>query len=156
MTTPDRNAAEAATISKNVLLIFKKEVMYNPVLYQTVMRFQILFNILEAKILPRQEGRLVLQLQGHAEQVEQAIAYMEQEQVRVEFLMDRIKRDTERCVHCGACTGVCKTGALWLDRTSLEIGFEPEKCVACGQCRLACPVEAMSMASIDMDVAEVR
>ena len=155
MTKSDRSSAETETTSKNVLLIFSKEVMYNPVLYQTVMRFQILFNILEAKILPRQEGRLVLQLQGQAEQLEQAIAYMKQEQVRVELLRDRIKRDTERCVHCGACTGVCKTAALWLDRKTMEVVFEPEKCVACGQCRQACPVEAMSMASIDMDVADM-
>lgn len=144
------------TVSKNVLLIFNREIMYNPVIYQASMRYKICFNILEAKIWPRQEGRLVLQLEGEQQQLEQALRFLAQEKVQVEVLAERIKRDQDRCVHCGACTGVCKVGALDLDRQSMEVIFYPEKCVLCGQCRMACPVEAMSMASIDMDVLTVR
>jgi len=138
--------------TKNVLLIFNKDIMYNPIIYQATKHYDILFNVLEAKILPRQEGRLVLQLQGPPDQLEQALAFMQEEQVKVEVLSERIKRDAERCVHCGACTGVCKTDALWIDRQTMEVMFEPEYCVACGQCQLACPMGAISMASIDMDI----
>jgi ferredoxin len=139
-------------ISKNVLLIFHRDIMYKPIIFHATKKYDILFNVLEAKILHKQEGRLVLQLEGEQEQVEKAIEYMEQEQVKVEELADRIKRDTEKCVHCGACTGVCKAGALWIERPSMEVMFDPERCVACGQCQLACPVQAVSMASIDMDI----
>lgn len=139
-------------VKKNVLLIFNKDIMYNPIIYQTIQQYRVLFNILEAKILPRLEGRLVLQLEGEQDQLDQAIAFMRQEQVKVEVLSERIKRDMEKCVQCGACTGVCKTNALWIDRQTMEVMFEPENCVVCGQCQLICPVGAISMASIDMDV----
>jgi ferredoxin len=140
------------TISKNVLLIFNRDIMYNPIIYRVTKDYQILFNVLEAKILPRQEGRLILQLEGKQELLEQAIEYMQKEQVKVEVLANRIKRDTDKCIHCGACTGVCKTGALWMDKDDMRVHFEPDLCVACGQCELACPVDAMSVASIDMDI----
>ena len=142
------------TVSKNVLLIFEKEIMYNPVIYWTIKKYEILFNVLEARILPKQEGRLILQLEGERDQLDKAIAYMQSEKVKVEVLADRIKRDADRCVQCGACTGVCKTGALILDPLTMEVLFNPEQCVGCGQCELACPVAAMSMASIDMDVSD--
>jgi len=143
------------TVSKNVLLIFEKEIMYNPVIYWTIKKYEVLFNVLEARILPKQEGRLILQLEGERDQLDKAIAFMQSEKVKVEVLADRIKRDADRCVHCGTCTGVCKTGALSLDHQTMEVLFDPEKCVSCGQCELACPVAAMSMASIDMDVTEI-
>jgi ferredoxin len=142
----------AQTVSKNVLLIFKKEVMYNPVIFRTIKRHDIMFNILEAKILPKQEGRLILQLEGDQEQLDRAVAYMESEGVRVEVLTDRVKRDEDLCVHCGACTAVCKTGALYIDRSTMQVMFNPELCVVCGQCQMACPVKAVQVASIDMDV----
>ncbi len=126
--------------------------MYNPIIHYATKKYDILFNVLEAKILPRQEGRLVLQLEGKRDQVEQAIDFMLQEKVKVEILANRIKRDSEKCVHCGACTGVCKTEALKIDRSTMEVIFNPENCVACGQCQLACPMSAISVASIDMDV----
>ncbi len=141
-----------SAVSKNVLLIFKKEVMYNPVIFRTIKRFDIMFNILEAKILPKQEGRLILQLEGEQDQLDRSVAYMESEGVKVEVLTDRVKRDEDRCVHCGACTAVCKTGALYIDRSSMQVLFNPELCVVCGQCQMACPVKAVQVAGIDMDV----
>jgi ferredoxin len=139
-------------VSRNVLLIFNKEIMYNPVIFWTTQKFNISFNVLEAKILPKQEGRLILQLKGDREQLDQAIDFMQQEHVVVEILSDRIKRDEEQCIHCGACTGVCKTNALWIDRETMQVMFEPENCIVCGQCELICPVNAISVASIDMDI----
>ena len=140
------------TISKNVLLIFQREVMYNPVISRTIKRYDIVFNILEAKILPKQEGRLILQLEGERDLLDQAVAYMESEGVKVEVLTERFRRDEDKCVHCGACTAVCKTGALYIDRESMQVMFNPELCVVCGQCQLACPVKAVQVAGIDMDV----
>ena len=50
--------------SKNVLLIFKSDIMYKPVIYRLAKDFDLVFNILEAKILPRREGRILLELRG--------------------------------------------------------------------------------------------
>ncbi len=139
--------------SRNVLLIFNKDIMYKPIIYHTTQNYNISFNVLEAKILPKQEGRLVLQLEGPSQELRDALEYMQEQQVQVQVLSERIRRDSESCVHCGACTSVCKTDALYLDRQSMEVLFKPENCVVCGQCQLACPMQAISMASIDMDTA---
>ncbi|MFO8031105.1 MAG: 4Fe-4S binding protein [Desulfohalobiaceae bacterium] len=139
--------------SRNVLLIFNKDIMYKPIIFETIQKYPISFNVLEAKILPKQEGRLVLQLEGPGDELEKAVEYMQQRQVQVQVLSERIRRDFESCVHCGACTSVCKTDALYLDRSSMEVMFNPENCVVCGQCQIACPMRAISMASIDMDTA---
>ena len=138
--------------SKNVLLIFNQQIMYNPIIYKLVTDYNIIFNVLEAKILPKQEGRLILQLEGSREQIEKSIKYMEEEQVKVEILADKIKRNEEKCYHCGACIAVCRTDSLSIERNTMEVLFFPDRCIACGLCKIACPVSAMSGISIDMDI----
>jgi ferredoxin len=137
--------------SKNVLLIFYKEIMYKPIIYRLAKDFDVVFNVLEAKILPKLEGRLILELQGSEESIADGIDYLTREGVLVETLADKIVRDEERCVHCGACTSVCRVDALSIDRTTMEVEFNHEVCVACGLCKIACPVDPITGASIDLD-----
>ncbi|GAB4273640.1 MAG: NIL domain-containing protein [Deferrisomatales bacterium] len=136
-------------IAKNVLLIFRPEVMYQPVIYRLAREFDLVFNILEAKILPRLEGRLILELRGTEADVARGVRYLEDAGVEVTPIAENISRDEERCVHCGACTAVCRTGALDLDRATMEVRFLPEKCAACGQCELACPMKALAGVNIE-------
>jgi len=136
--------------SRIILLIFNKQIMYKPIIFRLAKDFDILFNVLEAKIYPKLEGRIILELQGEKASLEASLDYLETEGVRLEVLADKIKRDEERCVHCGACTTVCRVDALAIDRNTMEVRFNPEKCVACGLCKKACPVNAMSGTSIDM------
>lgn len=137
--------------SKNVLLIFNKKIMYKPLIYRLAKDFDVIFNVLEAKILPKLEGRLILELRGTEESINSSIDYLTAEGVVVETLIDKIIRDDERCINCGACTSVCRVDALCIDRATMEVAFNHEKCVACGMCKIACPVGAMSGASIDLD-----
>ena len=137
--------------SKNVLLIFERKIMYKPIIYRLARDSDIIFNVLEAKILPKLEGRLILELHGTEESIQKSIDYLIGEGVQVQTLADKIVRDDERCVHCGACTSVCRVDALSINRTTMEVDFDHEVCVACGLCKIACPVNAMSGASIDLD-----
>jgi len=137
--------------SVNVLLIFKKEIMYKPIIYKIAKDFDITFNILEAKIFPKLEGRLILGLQGDDAQVNNTTNYFKNEGVVVQILADMIGRDDKKCVHCGACTSVCRVDALCINRETMNVDFYPEKCVACGLCRQACPVNAMSGTAIDRE-----
>jgi L-aspartate semialdehyde sulfurtransferase ferredoxin len=137
--------------SKNVLLIFERKIMYKPIIYRLARDFDIIFNVLEAKILPKLEGRLILELHGTEASIEKSIDYLTSEGVLVQTLADKIIRDDERCVHCGACTSVCRVDALSINRTTMEVDFDHDRCVACGMCKIACPVSAMSGASIDLD-----
>jgi ferredoxin len=135
--------------SKNVLLVFRPEVMYQPVIYRLAREFDLVFNILEAKILPRLEGRLILELRGEPEQVARGIGYLEAAGVEVTPIAENISRDEERCVHCGACTAVCRTGALAVERETMQVAFSAERCAACGQCETACPTRALSGVNIE-------
>lgn len=138
-----------AEITKNYLLIFNQEVMYKPLIYKLTKVYNIGFNILEAKIFPRREGRLILGLMGSEGDLERGVEYLRAEGVEVSSIADDISRDEDRCVHCGACTAVCRTGALAVNKENMEVDFDPKACVACGQCELACPTRALSGVSIE-------
>lgn len=142
--------------SRNVLLIFKSSIMYKPVIYRLAKDFELVFNILEAKILPRKEGRLLLELRGEEEVIERAIKFLEDHHVLVENLRDRISREEDLCIHCGACTGLCPTEALVLVRPEMRVAFDVNKCVACGACGLACPFGAMKDVTLFDPFAEGR
>jgi len=136
-------------IARNVLLVFRPDIMYQPVIYRLAREYDLMFNILEAKILPRLEGRLILELRGPAESVDRGISYLTSAGVVVTPIAESISRDEDRCVHCGACTAVCRTEALTLDRRTMNVLFLPERCAACGQCELACPMRALSGVNIE-------
>jgi L-aspartate semialdehyde sulfurtransferase ferredoxin len=142
--------------SRNVLLIFKSDIMYKPVIYRLARDFELVFNILEAKILPRREGRILLELRGSEELIEKGIQFLQEERVLVEPLSDKIWREEDLCVHCGACTGLCPTGALAVVLPDLKVAFDVEKCVACGMCGLVCPFGAMKDVTLFDPFAEGR
>src|SRR5271157_796401 len=142
--------------SKNVLLIFKSNIMYKPVIYRLAKDFNLIFNILEAKILPRREGRILLVLRGEDDVIQQSIKFLETQQVIVEYLADKVWREEDKCVHCGACTGLCPTGALSRKAPEMKVDFDIEKCVACGVCGLACPFGAMKDVTLFDPFAEGR
>lgn len=142
--------------SRNVLLIFKSNIMYRPVIYRLARDFDLVFNILEAKILPRREGRILLELRGNDEVIDRGIAFLQEHQVVVELLSDKVWREEEKCVHCGACTGLCPTGALSLAPPEMKVAFDVSKCVACGMCGLVCPFGAMKDVTLFDPFAEGR
>lgn len=138
--------------SLNVLLIFKREIMYKPIIFRIAKDFNIQFNVLEAKILPKLEGRIILGLRGTEKEISDTLSYLKSEEVEVQVLADQIKKDDEICVDCGACTAVCRVEALYIDRETMKVMFDPEKCVACGLCMKACPVKAISGAAIETGI----
>ncbi len=142
--------------SKNVLLIFKSNIMYKPVIYRLARDFDLIFNILEAKILPRREGRILLELRGEDDRIERGIEFLKEHHVVVEHLEDKVWREDALCVHCGACVALCPTEALSLKRPGMEVVFDVHKCVACGMCGLACPFGAMKDVKLFDPFAEGR
>jgi len=142
--------------SRNVLLIFKSHIMYKPVIYRLARDFDLVFNILEAKILPRREGRILLELRGENNLIEEGVRFLEDNEVTVERVADRVWREEDRCVHCGACTGLCPTEALSLAAPEWKVAFDANKCVACGMCGLVCPFGAMKDVTLFDPFAEGR
>lgn len=127
------------------VLRFPKEVTDQPIICQLVKKFDLEFNILKAAILVQQEGLMVLELRGVKTNVRKGIDYLKKFGVQVEGIAASISRDDEKCFQCGACTGICPTGALHMKRPEMAVLFDAEKCTACGLCVPVCPVGAMAV-----------
>jgi ferredoxin len=131
--------------SKKVVIHYPAESSEKPIIYELVKRYDLMLNILKARIFPRREGILVLDLSGNRENFDDGIRYLKSLGLGVEPLSKSVSQNTEKCIHCGACTGVCPTGALSLDRESWRVVFDPELCNGCAVCVSACPVRAMEV-----------
>ena len=127
------------------VLKFPKEITDQPIICNLVKKYDLEFNILKAAILLQQEGLLVLQLKGHKKNIDNGLNYLRQQGVQVESLASTIRRDEEKCYQCGACTGICPTGALHLKRPDMSVVFDPDKCNGCSFCVATCPVRAMEV-----------
>ena len=127
------------------LLRFPKEVVDQPIICNLVKKFDVEFNILKATILVQQEGVMIIEFRGHKTNVKRAIQYLRDTGVAVQSIEGSIRRDDEKCYQCGACTGICPTGALSVKRPEMAIIFDPDKCTACGLCVPVCPARAMEV-----------
>ncbi len=127
------------------ILRFPKETSNEPMIYQLVKQYDVEFNILKADILPQREGVMVLELKGIKDSVNQGLEFLKSFGVKVERLAAVIRRDDEKCFQCGACTGICPVGALFIQRPGMEVLFDPDKCTGCSLCVPVCPVRAMEV-----------
>ncbi len=130
---------------KMISLRFPAELADQPVVINLAKKFDLTFNILKATIYPRKEGYMVMELSGHKKNFQKGIRYLKGLGVKVEDIGQDIRRDEEKCLHCGACTAVCPTSALYIKRPEMEVIFDSEKCSACELCVILCPVKAMEV-----------
>ena len=134
--------------SKILILRFPQEVVHKPIVCGLVRHFDLTFNILNATVLPRKEGILVLELSGNRKNFKEGVKYLEYEGVSVQKAEQEIKRIKKKCTHCGACTAVCPTGALSIQRPDMHVRFNQNKCSVCELCVPACPTRAMEVQPI--------
>ena len=127
------------------LLRYPKESSNQSVIYQLVKRYDVEVNILKADIRPQRDGIMILDLKGNKEKISEALEYLDTLHITAERIAGKVHRDEKKCFHCGACTGICPVGALFIRQPSMEVIFEPEKCTACGLCVSGCPVRAMTV-----------
>lgn len=111
-----------------------------PLTYHLIKDYDFMVNILRAAITGEQEGRLLIEVEAEPDKLEQGLAFLKDHKVTIIPLDQQIIIDKDRCIHCGACTAVCFSGALSLDRTTWDLVFDSEKCVMCGVCVTACPL----------------
>ncbi len=131
--------------SKKIVIRYPAEVIEQPIVYHLVKDYDLRFNILKARVSPRREGLLVLELSGTRENFEKGIAFLKESGLKVEPLAKSVTQNLERCVHCGACIAFCPTSAIHFDQDSLKVVFDPERCSGCEICVTACPPRAMEV-----------
>jgi ferredoxin len=131
--------------SKILILRFDKTEVQEPIVCHLTRDHDLIFNILNATILPRKEGIMVLELSGSKKNFREGVKYLKNKGVHVENASQEISRDKKKCTHCGACTAVCPTGALSVERPEMSVQFEQKKCSICELCVPACPTRAMEI-----------
>jgi len=139
------NRPEEGLYSRKIIVRYAADIVDKPIVFRLVKDFDLAFNILKARIFPRREGLLVLDLVGTKENFDRGIQYLKESGVFVEPLSKRVSRNMDRCVHCGACIAFCSTDALSMDRDTMQVHFDPEKCSGCEICVTACPARAMEI-----------
>ncbi|NVL90919.1 MAG: 4Fe-4S dicluster domain-containing protein [Desulfobacterales bacterium] len=133
--------------SRMLVLRFPKTEVGKPIVCFLATKFSLTFNILKATILPRKEGVMVMELSGTRKDFNKGVQYLKEHGVQVQRVGQEIKRNKTRCTHCGACTAVCPTGALSVERPEMTVAFIQKKCSICGLCVPACPPRAMEIRS---------
>lgn len=130
-------------LKKRIVLTFPHELLDKPIVYRLVRDYDLVFNILQARITPEEEGLMVIELNGRKENVAEGVKFLKNKGVSIQQLDKDVTRDEDVCTHCGACVGVCPTGALVVNRETMKVEFMPAKCIACELCVKACPPRAM-------------
>jgi ferredoxin len=129
--------------SKILVLRFPKTEVEKPIVCYLVKDYDLTFNILNAAVLPRKEGIMVLELSGTRKNFKEGVKYLKSQGVQVQNASQEVKRTKKKCTHCGACTAVCPTGALAVQRPEMLVDFNQKKCSVCELCLTACPSRAM-------------
>ncbi|MEG1500394.1 MAG: NIL domain-containing protein [Clostridiales bacterium] len=130
-------------IMKKVILNYSSETVEEPIVYILTKEYNLIPNIVKANVNPEKEGYMVLELTGQEENYQKAIEYLRSRGMSVKPFAERVVWDEKNCTQCGACTGVCPSGALTLKRPEMTIVFNSEKCVICNMCIQACPINAV-------------
>jgi len=131
--------------NKRLVLLFPPHLIEEPVTYRLIKGYDVKVNILRGKIVPRDYGRLVVEVDGTQEAVDGALAYLEQVGVGVQPLAKDVRWHEERCIECTACAAVCPTGALAVSRPDMRIVCDHDKCIGCELCVPVCPFQAIEI-----------
>lgn len=131
--------------SKILILRFPVTEVQKPLVCNLARDFDLTFNILKATIFPRKEGMLVLELWGTRDNFKAGTGYLESQGVDVQNAGQEVTRDNDKCTQCGACTAVCPTGALSVERPAMTVAFDSKRCSACELCVPTCPTRAMNV-----------
>ena len=122
------------------VLGYSADTASEPILWKLVKEYDIRVNILRAEISPGQEGNLLVEFDVAEERnLKSAIAWIESIGVSCVSVAKRLAWEEAACTDCGACAGVCFSGALTIDRDSWKLTVDRDKCTACGLCVKACP-----------------
>jgi heterodisulfide reductase subunit A-like polyferredoxin len=124
---------------------FPARLVEHPTASELVRDFNVIVNILRARVEPDEEGMLVVELTGARKDIDAGLRYVEGLGVEVESLAKDVTWREDLCTQCTACRSVCPTGALATDERDMSVSFDQSKCIACGLCVPACPYGAVEI-----------
>jgi len=132
-------------MKKRVVLTFPKQTIEEPITYHLIRDYDLMVNILSAKVNPNEEGRMVIELSGRNKRMNNGIEYLKGLGVTIQSLVQDVTWDEQKCIHCTACISLCPSHALSVDRSQMLVSFNPDRCIVCGLCLKACPYHAIEI-----------
>ncbi|HYH01627.1 MAG TPA: NIL domain-containing protein [Bacillota bacterium] len=131
---------------KKIILIFPPDLTEKPLTYHLVKDFDLAINILQAKVTPGEEGKMVVELSnGSDANIEAGIQFLVNHGVNVQPVSKEILLDEANCINCGSCTAVCRPEALTIGAPDWQLKFDKEKCIVCQLCVKACPMQIIKV-----------
>lgn len=112
-----------------------------PILSKAILESGVPINILNAR-LTATEGIMTVEVSAEENTIYKIVEILQLNGVEVKEIPRYVEINRDKCIDCGACTGVCPTEALTLSMEKKLI-VEEERCILCGNCLKACPVEAV-------------
>ena len=132
-------------VAKKIVLHFSQKTVDKPIVSSLIRDYALDFNILKAAISPGEEGLMIMELSGEKKDYEKGLKYLRDAGVQIQSLSQDVKRNEERCTHCGACITMCPTRAFSLEEGTRKVKFDNSKCIVCELCVRACPPRALEL-----------
>lgn len=132
-------------ITIRLVLTFPEKIVTKPITYRLVKDFDLQFNIMRAEITADIEGKILIEIKGSKEKIEDGIKYLAREGITIQDASKDIIIDKEKCLNCGVCPSLCITMALAVNPQNHELCFDKDKCILCGFCENSCPVNAIKL-----------
>ncbi|MBI2996154.1 MAG: 4Fe-4S dicluster domain-containing protein [Candidatus Melainabacteria bacterium] len=129
---------------RRVILDFPPNQIQTPITYILAKEYDIASNILRAEIAPEETGKLVMEMDGLPEKLDEAIKRIKEYGIEVTEIARKVTFNMDKCTHCGACISVCLAGALKLDK-NFHLEFIEPKCTVCEMCVTSCPVGVVNI-----------
>ena len=127
-------------ITRKLMLYFPKCECEKPIIYHLVKDYDLIVNVFRAKVTPKEEGYLVLDVTGTEKQIQAGIAYVKTFNVTVNSSGKGVTRDSDRCIHCGYCVPYCPTDGLVIaNGATREVIYNEDECIECLACVRVCP-----------------
>jgi len=130
---------------RRIVLTFPSRLIDQPITYHLIKDYNLAVNILRARVSPKEEGRLMIELSGKKSSLDAGLNYLKELGVNVQPLARDIKWLEERCTHCTVCVPICPTKAITVDRDKMRVSFDKERCIACELCVPICPYKAIEI-----------
>jgi ferredoxin len=131
---------------RKIVLTFPPHITEEPLTYYLVKDFDLAINILQARVTPGEEGKMVIELSNGSEaKIAAGIDFLVAHGVHVEPVSKEIVFNDAECVNCGSCTAVCRSGALTIAPPDWKLAFDKEKCIICQMCVKACPMQIIKV-----------
>lgn len=132
-----------------VTMYFPANKVTAPITYHLIRDYNLMLNILNADVSLNRTGTLVVDISGEEKDIEQGLAFVKEQGADYRIFSKSIIWQEENCIHCGACTAVCPSGALTMDKDDWSLTFDRDKCLICELCVKACPIKVMSVKNGD-------